>query len=252
MTTLRTIATSNRNASLRQLASRYHVLTARQLIASYDSKTEYAYGDYVVKRSGSTITIKSQGGESTNINFGNAKATPEQQDEFIEKTWEGTKRFFQEHADDILSGKMKAADIGGAVFGIAGTVITLVFSPFGAAGKTLDKIIGLPFGGLSAQKGRYWGASIDELVSLLKGESDLKMQAIVGVLATVVVTCTYLSLVEELVPLGGVDAWNLTVEVGKKIGGVAASMIEAIVSVVGVVGKVASNVIDDLTKLIGI
>ncbi len=235
MTTLRTITTIERNNSLRVLTSRYAVVTARQLMDAYSSKSKYTYVRYLVERNGSVITVKSESGESTTVKIGNQKLTEEQQETVLNKIWEGIKQFFQEHAEDIKSGKIKAADIGGAIYGIAATVIAFIFNPFAALGP-LGKLISAPFVTLATQKGRYWGSAVDEVVKLIKGESDLNKAQIVGVLATVYITATYL----PVVALAGVDAWNLTVEVGKMIGGAVADMIEEIESV-PVVGDVAKS-----------
>lgn len=169
MTTLRTITATERNNSLRILTSRYGVLTARQLIEAYGSKDKYTYLGYTVERIGSTITVKNQSGESTTIEIGDKKLTPEQQETVLNKTWEGIKQFFQEHAEDIKSGKIKAADIGGAVYGITATVIVFIFSPFAALGP-LGKIISTPFVTLATQKGRYWGSAVDEVVKLIRAK----------------------------------------------------------------------------------
>ncbi len=239
MTTIRIITAAERSNSLRVLTSRYEVRTARQLIEAYGSKEKYTYLGTTVERNGSTITVKSQTGESTSIQIGNKKLTPEQQETVLNKVWEGIKEFLQGHAEDIKSGNIKAADIGGAVYGIAATVIVFVFAPFAAAGP-LAKIIAAPFITLASQKGRYWGASVDEVVKLIKGESDLKIREIVGVLATVYITATYLPVVE----LAGVDAWNLTVAVGKKLGGTAADILKEI-PIVGDVVEGIEEAIDD-------
>lgn len=240
MTTIRTITAAERSNSLRLLISRYEVLTARQLIQAYSSKEKYTYLGNTVERMGSTITIKKQSGESTSIEIGNNKLTPEQQENALNKAWDGIKQFLQEHAEDIKSGNIKAVDIGGAVYGITATVIAMYFFPFTAIGP-LGKIIALPFIELASQKGRYWGASVDELVKILKGESDLKIQELAGVLATVYITATYLPIAE----LGGVDAWNLTVAVGKKLGGATADFLEEI-PIVGDVLEGMGEFIDDL------
>ncbi|NGZ96343.1 MAG: hypothetical protein CV089_09480 [Nitrospira sp. WS110] len=240
MTTIRTIATAERSNSLRVLTSRYEVLTARQLIEAYSSKEKYTYLGNTVERIGSTITVKNQSGEATSIEIGNTKLTPEQQETALDKIWEGIKQFFQEHEADIKSGNIKAADIGGAVYGITATLIVAFLLPIAIAGPWA-KIIAGPFIALASQKGRYWGASVDEVVKLLKGKSDLKIQEIAGVLATVYITATYLPIVE----LAGVDAWNLTVAVGKKLGGAAADILEDI-PVVGDLVEGIGEIVDDL------
>lgn len=239
MTTIRTIAAAERSNSLRVLTSRYEVLTARQLIEAYSSKERYTYLGNTVERIGSTITVKNQSGESTAIEIGNNKLTPEQQESAFNMIWDGIKEALQKHAEDIKSGNIKAVDIGGAVYGITATVIAMFFFPFTAG--PLGKIIALPFIELASQKGRYWGASVDEIVKLIKGESDLKVQDIAGVLATVYVTATYLPVVE----LAGVDAWNLTVAVGKKLGGTTADILEEI-PIVGDAVEAIGEAIDDL------
>ena len=240
MTTLKTIAAAERSNSLRVLTSRYEVRTAHELIEAYGSIKKYTYLGNTVERNGSTITIRNQSGESTSIEIGNAKLTPEQQESALNQIWEGTKQFFQEHGEDVKSGNIKAADIGGAIYGITATLIVAFLLPV-AIGGPLAKIIATPFITLASQKGRYWGASVDEVVKLFKGESDLKIQEIAGVLASVYITATYLPVFE----LGGVNAWNLTVEVGKKLGGAAADILEEI-PIVGDVVEGIGEAIDDL------
>lgn len=212
MTTLKTIVSAERSNSLRVLTSRYDVLTARQLIDAYGSKDKYTYLGNTVERIGSTITVKSQSGESTTIDIGDKKLTPEQQETVLNKIWEGIKQFFQEHAEDIQSGKIKAADIGGAVYGITATVIVFIFAPFAAAGP-LAKIIATPFITLASQKGRYWGACVDEVVKLIKGETDLNKAQIVGVLGTVIFAATYL----PALPLGVLMLGILLFRWGKRL-----------------------------------
>ena len=253
MTSLRDITIAEQNNSLKVLTSRYEVQTARQLIEAFNNKTEYRYLGYTVKRNDSSISILSNDGESkTSIEIGNTKLTPEQREQALEKIWEDVKQFFQDHKEDIESGKITAADIGGALYGMTAAVILIIFAPF-AAFSSLGKLIAGPFVALSAQKGRYWGASVDELIKIINSESDLNKQEIAGVLATVFVTASYVPGVGAIIQLGGVDAWNLTVEVGKKLGGTVVGIIEDIVSVVGDIGEGVGGaivgVVDDLLDL---
>lgn len=251
MTGFRAIAVAERSNSLRALTSRYSVHTARELSTAYNNRNRFTYFDYVIERSGSAIKITSKSGESTKIEIGDTKLTPEQRDTALEKTWDGVKEFFQKHWEEIESGEIKAADIGGAIYGITATVITLIFIPF--TGGVLGKIIAEPFIWAAKQKGRYWGASVDEMLNIIKGESDLNKQQIAGVLATVTVLAYYLPGPAAVIQLGGVDAWNLTVDVGKKIGGTAADAVEEIVSVVGDIGEAVGGAIGGaIDDLIGI
>ncbi|MBK7353401.1 MAG: hypothetical protein IPI97_01260 [Nitrosomonas sp.] len=251
MTSLREITVAEQSNSLKVLISRYEVQTARQLISAFNSKTEYSYLGYTVKRNDSSISILSNN-ESTNIEIGNTKLTPEQREQALEKIWEGIKQFFKDHAQDIESGKITAADIGGALYGVTASVILVIFAPFAAVGP-LAKVVAAPFIALAAQKGRYWGASVDELIKIINDESDLNKQEIAGVLATVFVTASYVPGVGAIIQLGGIDAWNLTVEVGKKLGGTVVEIIGGIVSVVGDIGEGVGgaivDVVDDLLDL---
>ncbi len=243
MTSLRVIAVAEQNNSLKMLTSRYSVRTARQLIEAYESKTEFTYLGYKVSRNDLTISIRnlSQNGEETSIDIGNSKITPEQREKAFEEIWNGIKKFFRDHAEDIKSGKITAADIGGALYGITASAILIIFAPFVAVGP-LSKLIAAPFISIAAQKGRYWGASVDEVIKIINAESDLNKQEIAGVLATILVTTYYVPVVGALIEIGGVDAWNLTVEVGKKLGGTTIDVIEDIVSVVGDVGEAVGSV----------
>lgn len=244
MTSLREITIAEQNNSLRVLTSRYEVQTARQLIEAFNSKTEYSYLGYTVKRDHSSISILSNDGESkTSIGIGDDKLTPEQRDKALDKIWEDVKKFFQDHIEDIESGRITAADIGGALYGIAASVILIIFAPFAAAFGSVGELIAGPFAALATQKGRYWGASVDEIIKVIKSESDLNMQEIAGVLATVFVTTASFPVIGAIVQFGGTDAWNLTVEVGKKLGDNAVEILEDIVSVVGDIGEGAGNIV---------
>lgn len=249
MSRLRGIATAEENNSLRELASRYGVRTARQLVTTYDDQHKYTYFGHMIERTGSDITIKSQSGESTNIKIGDTKLTPDQRDKALEKIWDGIKEYFQKHWGDIKSGNIKAADIGGTVYGITASVIVITLAPFTTIGP-LAKIVTLPFIEAAAQKGRFWGASVDEVVKFIKGESDLNRRQMAGVLGTVIFVASYLPTPGALIPLGGVDAWNLTVSVGKVVGGTVAEGVEEIVSAVGdVVEGAGDEVVSFFKKL---
>ena len=84
MTSLREITVAEQSNSLKVLISRYEVQTARQLISAFNSKTEYSYLGYTVKRNDSSISILSNN-ESTNIEIGNTKLTHEQREQALEK-----------------------------------------------------------------------------------------------------------------------------------------------------------------------
>lgn len=241
MTGIRAIAEAEQSDSLRELTSRYGVQTASELITVYYKQNKITLSGYVIERSSTQIKITSKDNQSTTTDLKNAKITPEQRDKLLEEIWNGIRDFFEENWDDIKLEKIKAADIGGAIYGIAATVILKVINPFSAAGSALSKLIALPFLQASVQKGRYWGASVDTIVEIIKGESDLNKEQMAGVLATVIVIAYYLPLPGAIIQLGGVDAWNLTVDVGKKIGGTAADAVDEIKSVVGDVGEAISD-----------
>lgn len=236
MSGLRFIAREESSASIRSLVSRYHVSTVRQLMAAYDSKESYTYFGITVRRDGPTIIITNQFTETTWIRVDDPALAPDRREEVLNKTWSDTKRFFQHHWQEIESGRMRAVDIGGALYGIAAHAILSYFLPVASLGP-LGEIARKPFVWAAEQKGRFYGAAVDEVVALVKGESDLKVVDMVGALGAF----TLIGAVPGVVELFGSDGWNITMKVAKAIGGALTTAIDEIC-------EVAGDVVDEITE----
>lgn len=240
MPDLRAIATAEHEGSIRAIAARYGVQSARALADAFTQTREVTYLGYTLTRSGTTIEIRSQNGEKImTVEATDGQITPEQRDEAIEKTWNGIKEFLRNNWDHIVNGDISAADIGGAVYGIAATVIASIFLPIAGNGL-LGKLLTAPFIALSANKGRYWGTAVDELIAIIRGDEATCAQ-IVGTLATALIINAYLPGAE----LFGGDAWSITRTIGNKLGGAASEGLDWISSAAG---DVATGTVDIATS----
>lgn len=251
MAGIREIAQAEQTDSLRDLTSRYGVTSVRQLQAAFNQRTEVTYFSQKIVRTDTGIRIMSEDGKTTSVEIPADNITPDQKNQALDKFWDSVKEYLRKNKDDILNGRIKAADIGGAVFGIAGSVIAMIFAPFAGAGM-LSKILNLAFSGAAAQEGRYYGAAVDDLVSLLKGESDLTVRDIVGTLATVIIVADF----APVAVLGGTDAWSLTKEIGKALGGDVSDAVHKIENAVGAAVNppvnAAGGVLDFIRDIVGL
>ncbi len=247
MTGLRRIAAVERSTALRALTSRYSVSTLSQLGAAFkrlhEDRTDVVYAGYQLTRATNAISLTDQAtGEDTSVQVSDAHADK------LDDVWDRIADYLNEHYGSILSGELKATDVGGAVFGIVGGVVGLFILPVLGDGL-VSKIITTPISVIAAQKGRYFGAAVDDIASILKGEDDVRVQEIAGTLATIWFTGNYLQSLGSLVPVGGVDAWELTKEIGGTIGGAISAAIE---DIVGVVGGVVPGLANDVKDVLGL
>ena len=210
---------------------------------------EELYASYQVVRSGASIKLLSRGGESQ-VDLSQSALSPEQREAALQQIEEQLKAFIASKADDIKEGRLKAVDIGGAVYGTAALVIVWIFAPFAAAGP-LAAFIAKPFAAAAAQVGRYYGAAVDDLVALLKGESNESLKQIAGVLATVALSWEYAPGLMAAALLGGADAWSLTKQIGEQIGDSVASGVDALVSAVGDAVEAVETVPGDIIDTLG-
>ena len=166
---------------------------------------------YTLTRSGFKLSIRSYSGEQSEVDNSGSDLSLQDQEKVIGMTWDGIKEFIHKNYADIKSGKIKAADIGGELYGISATAIYLVIAPVLDL-TLLGRIVGTTFVEASKQVGRYYGAAVDELVSVLKGQSKPTITQVIATLGTMHIVTTKL----EVVMLSG-DAWTLTKEVGMQV-----------------------------------
>lgn len=250
MNSLLNVLQSQRSTSFRETAGYYSTRTLRKLIDADSSKSEYFYLGYQVQRTDKSISVANKDGELTQFTIqDNAPITKEQEKQILDIAWEKFKEIFEQNKEGVLEGKVNAADIGAMLFGGLATGVLFVLKPFGAGG--IAHVLGSGFVALAANKGRYFGAAVDEVIAILKGESELKRREIIGVFATIAVTATYFAGTASLIPLGGKTAWDLTLGVGKWVGGalediidelrnvpIAGQVVEAVEEVVQFIGKI--------------
>lgn len=205
---------------------------------------------YTLTRSGSSIRLMSYSGEQYEADNSGSDLSPQDQEKVIGMTWDGIKEFIHKNYDDIKSGKIKAADIGGELYGISATAIYLVIAPVLDL-TLLGKIVGMTFVEASKQVGRYYGAAVDELVSVLKGQTKPTITQVIATLGTMHIVATKLG----YVMLSG-DAWTLTKEVGMKLGDTAEDGLKTIADVAGDVygtGKeLVGDVVHSFKKIFGL
>ena len=205
---------------------------------------------YILIRSGSSLSIRSYSGEQAEINNSGSDLSPQDQDEVLRMTWDGIKAFIQKNYDDIKSGKIKAADIGGELYGISATAVYLVIAPALDA-TILGRVVGTTFVEASKQVGRYYGAAVDELVSVLKGQSKPTITQVIATLGTMQFVSTKLG----VIMLSG-DAWTLTKAVGMKLGETAEDGLKTIANIAGDVYGAGKELFNDvyhsITDLFGL
>lgn len=205
---------------------------------------------YTLTRSGSGLSLLSYSGEQAEVNNSGSNLSPQDQDKVIHMTYDGIKTFIHKNYEDIKNGKIKAADIGGELYGISATAVYLVIAPV-LDQTLLGRIVGATFVDASKQVGRYYGAAVDELVSVLKGQSKPTITQVIATLGTMQFISTKLG----AVMLSG-DAWTLTKAVGMKLGEAAEDGLKTIAHVAGDVygaGKdLVSGVYHTVTDFFGL
>lgn len=241
MQSLRILAATEHTDSVRDILGRYDCLSVRDLVAQLEQRTSLTYNGITLTRTNSAIQIQSQDGQQTKVDTSETNHEPEQREKLLNEIWDNMLKFLRDNWQDIKDGKIKAVDIGGALYGIAGAAILLLLAPL-AGSKLLDTLLRSTFA-LSSQIGRYYGAAADDLVAILKGESDLTKRDMVGVMAAVKIAGTYFPGLGPVILLGGADAWTLTKEIGHQLGGPLESGIDEI-------GKVAEGTYDVATSVV--
>jgi hypothetical protein len=150
--------------------------------------------------------------------------------------------YFAKNYNDIRDGKIKAAEIGAAIYGIAAAVILAIFTlPF-------SPILGAVFIPLASNVGKYYGSIVDAIVAVLKGEDNLQIAEIVGIMATLYFLGSYYG---PIVALFGADGWSITRKVGEEVGGVLEDGVNEITSVVELITGISlGDVADEAGKFI--
>lgn len=241
MQSLRMLAATEQTDSVRDLLGRYSCLSVRDLVAQLEQRTVLTYNGVTLTRTTSAIHIQSEDGQKTQVDTSDTQLEPQQRDNLLNEIWDNMLKFLRNNWQDIKDGKIKAVDIGGALYGIAGAAILLLLAPF-AGSKLLDTLLRSTFA-LSSQIGRYYGAAADDLVAILKDESDLTKRDVVGIMAAVKIAGTYFPGLGPVILLGGADAWTLTKAIGHELGGALESGIDEI-------GKAAEGAYDVATSVV--
>ena len=249
MKTLLQLCSEQFSSSFIDVSARYSTQTLRELIEADGSATAFHYEGYLFERTATAIRVSNKAGEITAFKLDNTPITDEQRGEILDKAWEGMRQFVKDKFEDLKAGKVMAADVGGALFGSVAGAILAVLAPFAGLGP-LAEVLVAPFVGLAANRGRYFGAIVDELVAILKNESELTQRDILGVLGTTAVVATYFVPLAQLVPLGGTTAWDLTVGVGKWVGGAVEDAVNEIADAVPILREVAEGVEDAAEEVV--
>jgi hypothetical protein len=253
MQTLRQLCSEQRSSSFIDVSARYSTQSLRELIEADGSPTAFNYEGYLFERTATAIRVSNKAGEKTEFELNDTPITDEQRQQILDKAWEDIRKFVTDKFEDLKSGKITAADIGGALYGSVAGAIVFVLAPFAKLGPLADVLVA-PFVGLAANRGRYFGAVVDELVAVLKKESELTQRDILGVLGTTAVVASYFVPVIQLVPLGGTTAWELTVGIGKWVGGAVEDALDEIaeaVPPVGVVLEAVGDAAEDVIAFLG-
>ncbi|MEG4065426.1 hypothetical protein [Microcoleus sp. SVA1_A1] len=198
-------------------------------------------GGYRLMRQDSTVKIMAADGSLvSSVKAPSDKV--EKSEQFFRETSKGLFKYFQQKGEDIKNGKIKAAEIGAAVYGIAASVILIIYAPLAKIGQILAQIANVGVSVGAERIGEYYGAIVDDFVAILKGEDDPTIADIVGTMGVVYFTFTIP--VGATVRLFGTDGWSFTKEVGKAVGGKISNVIDSIESVVSDVGDVIGDAAD--------
>jgi hypothetical protein len=243
MKTLRQLCSEQGSGSFIDVSARYSTQSLRELIEADGSSTAFSYEGYLFERTATAIRVSNKAGEKTEFELNNTPITDEQRQQILERAWEDIRKFVKDKFEDLKSGRITAADVGGALYGSVAGAIVAVLAPFAKMGPLADVLVA-PFVGLAANRGRYFGAVVDELVAVLKNESELTQRDILGVLGTTAVVASYFVPVMQLVPLGGKTAWELTVGVGKWVGGAVEDALNEISEAVPPFGDLVETIGD--------
>ncbi|MGZ8212936.1 MAG: hypothetical protein ACXWTP_00340 [Methylosarcina sp.] len=142
--------------------------------------------------------------------------------------------YFEKNAEDIKNGKIKAATIGGAIYGVAGGVILSILNPFALLGEYFDKVLTFIFTGVTKNVGEYYGSIVDDLVAFFKGEDKPRLTKIIGTLSALYFTVLIFDVPGGPLRVLGMDGWSLTKEIGEKVGGILEETVNEIQSITGI------------------
>jgi hypothetical protein len=232
MASVREIMLPEKSLSLREVTTRYGVDSLRVLFAAYSNRRELTYLGYRVSRTASALTVTSADNPEVTTVGAPAQLSNEQKEHFAKQTWEGTKKYLQENWDGIKKGEIKAADIGGAVNGIAAAVIVESF------GIKKDGLVSQVLVGLAEEKGRFVGAAVDSIVAAIKGEDGGVIKSTVGLLAATTIASKI-----PVVAAFGDDAWKMLYSVSLDMGGRVEEWANGIVGTLG-------GILDQADKLL--
>jgi tetrahydromethanopterin S-methyltransferase subunit F len=202
-------------------------------------------GGYQLTKVESRLQIAKNGVEITSVQVPTDKLNAEQSKQVVQESGKGIFKFFQQNFDGIASGNIKAADIGGAAYGITAAAVLVVLAPFAAVDTLLGQVFNFGFTAAAGQVGRYYGSIVDDFVAIVKGEDQPTMSQIVGTMSTLFFTL--------IAPSGGVagavrflgaDGWSLTKEVGKAVGTVLEDAIDSIETVVSDIGDALGDAVE--------
>jgi hypothetical protein len=196
-----------------------------------------------IEQSGEKYSLRIMANDGSSPSGLDVPSSEEKSEQAIKEIGKETFKYFQQKGEDIANGKIKAAEIGAAIYGIAGYVILAIFAPFAAAGTLLAKVFNSAFSISVENIGEYYGAIVDDFVAILKNESALTVSEVVGTMGTLVFSQIIFDYPGGPLRFLGIDGWSLTKKVGKEVGGVLEDAIDEVEFITGIdIGDVASDV----------
>ena len=205
---------------------------------------------YQVTRTQSGLRLTNQNGEEKKSTIPANKITPEQQDQVLNVMVESLVEFFRVNEDAIRDGRIKAADIGGFVYGVAAAAVLILFAPLAGAELLVRilKLKNITFTGLAVETGRFYGAIVDDFVLVLKSQGEQAISEVVGTLATLYFFEK--SGAVHLLGTLGTDGWSLTKKIGERIGGTATDALQTIESVASYIWNPIGNAAENAEKFV--
>jgi hypothetical protein len=198
-----------------------------------------------------TVRILSQDNTGGQVDIPKDKLGENNSDKAVKEIAQKLFKYFQEKADDIQDGKIKAADIGGAIYGIAAATILTIFAPFAAVGTILSPIFSSAFSIAAKGVGEYYGAIVDDFVSLLKNENNSTISDVVGTMATVMFSQIIFDVPGGPLRFLGIDGWAITKKIGQEVGDNLEKAIQEIDEITGgIVSSAADEVEEFFNKLV--
>lgn len=183
--------------------------------------------NYVVSvRRGEIRVANIATGDATGIKIPDTKIDSAKQKEIVDKIADGVKDYLEKNKDALLDGRLKAEDVLGTTYAMAGAIVAAVVCPL------LAPLI-VP---AATQQGKFYGAAIDDVAAVLKGEA-LKdgSRASVGQIVVVFSTVVFIQYqgTLSLVALAGADGWSILKKLGKEVGGALEDAVRVIEGAVG-------------------